>query len=49
MFSKLPSSKDFQKQYEITHKDYGILKMNANLNNQAVLFIKMALLDIEAQ
>ena len=46
---KLPSSTNFQNKYEIKHKDYGILQMNANLNNQAVLFIKMALLDIEAQ
>ena len=35
--------------FQLTHGDFGVLQMNVKLNNQIILLLKMALLDIEAK
>ena len=43
------NSKTIVDNFQLTHTDFGILQMNVKLNNQIILLLRMALLDIEAK
>ena len=43
------NSKTLLDKFQLIHKDFGILQMNVKINNQIILLLKMALLDIEAK